>query len=103
MTLCVPAWGAMHSKDRIWRLKILSPLVKMIEWCKHRGRNPMRVQFWGTRGSIATPGQGTVRYGGNTSCVSVLTRDGTHLVLDAGTGMRGLGIALMAQDGAARR
>ena len=63
----------------------------------------MRVQFWGTRGSIATPGPCTVRYGGNTSCVSVLTRDGTHLVLDAGTGMRRLGIALMAQESAAQR
>ncbi len=64
----------------------------------------MRVQFWGTRGSIATPGPGTVRYGGNTSCVSIRTRGGTHLVLDAGTGLRGLGKALLAQgtDAASR-
>lgn len=61
----------------------------------------MRVQFWGTRGSIATPGPGTVRYGGNTSCVSIHTSGGTHLVLDAGTGLRGLGKALMAQGAAA--
>ncbi len=63
----------------------------------------MRVQFWGTRGSIATPGPQTVRYGGNTSCVSVQTRSGTQLVIDAGTGLRGLGISLMQQSQAARR
>ena len=63
----------------------------------------MQVQFWGTRGSIATPGPETVRYGGNTSCVSVRTRRGTQLVIDAGTGLRGLGIALMQQGDAARR
>lgn len=54
----------------------------------------MRVQFWGTRGSIPTPGPGTVRYGGNTACVSVRTRKGTLIVLDAGTGLRQLGLAL---------
>ena len=63
----------------------------------------MQVQFWGTRGSIATPGPETVRYGGNTSCVSVQTRRGAQLVIDAGTGLRGLGIALMQQGDAAQR
>ena len=42
----------------------------------------MKVRFWGTRGSIAKPGPGTVRYGGNTSCVEVRTRAGTLLILD---------------------
>ena len=56
----------------------------------------MRVRFWGTRGSIAKPGPGTVRYGGNTSCVEVRTRAGTLLVLDCGTGAHGLGHALEA-------
>ena len=51
----------------------------------------MRVRFWGTRGSIAKPGPGTVRYGGNTSCVEVRSRDGTLVVLDCGTGAHGLG------------
>lgn len=63
----------------------------------------MQVRFWGTRGSIATPGPQTVRYGGNTSCVEVQTADGTLLVLDAGTGLRALGDALLARPGAARR
>jgi phosphoribosyl 1,2-cyclic phosphodiesterase/CheY-like chemotaxis protein len=56
----------------------------------------MRVRFWGTRGSIATPGPDTVRYGGNTSCVELRSASGTLVVLDCGTGARGLGEALTA-------
>ncbi len=63
----------------------------------------MRIRFWGTRGSIATPGPGTVRYGGNTSCVEVRTQRKTLIVLDAGTGLRALGQALMAEGSMARR
>jgi phosphoribosyl 1,2-cyclic phosphodiesterase len=55
-----------------------------------------RVKLWGTRGSLATPGSETTRYGGNTSCVQAQSEDGTLLVLDAGTGIRGLGVALPA-------
>jgi ribonuclease BN (tRNA processing enzyme) len=51
----------------------------------------MRVTLFGTRGSIATPGPETRRYGGNTSSVELRTGDGTLLVLDAGTGIRRLG------------
>jgi phosphoribosyl 1,2-cyclic phosphodiesterase len=54
----------------------------------------VRVRFWGTRGSIPTPGQRTVRYGGNTACVEVRDATGALLVLDAGTGLRELGLAL---------
>ena len=54
----------------------------------------MKVRFWGTRGSLASPGAETARYGGNTSCVEVRGRDGTLLVLDAGTGIRRLGAML---------
>jgi phosphoribosyl 1,2-cyclic phosphodiesterase len=57
---------------------------------------PVEVTFWGTRGSIAKAGPTTVRYGGNTSCVSVRADDGTLLVLDCGTGIHGLGQALLA-------
>jgi phosphoribosyl 1,2-cyclic phosphodiesterase len=56
----------------------------------------MNVTLWGTRGSLATPGAETARYGGNTSCVGVIGRDGTVLVLDAGTGIRGLGKTIAA-------
>src|SRR6187455_3280268 len=61
----------------------------------------MRVRFWGTRGSIPTPGPGTVRYGGNTSCVEVRTDSGQLLVLDCGTGARALGVSLV-EEAAAR-
>ncbi|MDE3100883.1 MAG: MBL fold metallo-hydrolase [Chloroflexota bacterium] len=54
----------------------------------------MRARFWGTRGSIPTPGQRTVRYGGNTACVEVRDARGSILVLDAGTGLRELGLHL---------
>jgi len=54
----------------------------------------MKVTLWGTRGSLASPGPETARYGGNTSCVEVVGADGTVLVLDAGTGIRRLGVAL---------
>jgi len=55
----------------------------------------MRIRVWGCRGSIAAPGADTVRYGGNTSCVEVRLDDGTVLILDAGTGARALGLALL--------
>ena len=54
----------------------------------------MQARVWGARGSLAAPGPETVRYGGNTSCVEVRLEDGTLLVLDAGTGMRPLGVLL---------
>jgi phosphoribosyl 1,2-cyclic phosphodiesterase len=54
----------------------------------------MKVTLWGTRGSLPSPGPETTRYGGNTSCVEVRGRDGSLLVLDAGTGIRRLGGAI---------
>jgi len=51
------------------------------------------VKFWGTRGSIPTPGARTRRYGGNTSCVEVRTEDAIF-ICDGGTGLRELGIDL---------
>ena len=54
----------------------------------------MRVRFWGTRGSIASPGSSTLRYGGNTPCVEVRTDDDTLLIFDCGTGARALGMVL---------
>lgn len=54
----------------------------------------MKVTLWGTRGSLPTPGPETTRYGGNTSCVEVRGRDGSLLVLDAGTGIRRLGATI---------
>jgi DNA-binding response OmpR family regulator len=59
-------------------------------------RPPFTVRFWGTRGSIATPGQATIKYGGNTSCTEV--RCGEQLlILDAGTTIRVLGVSLLRE------
>ena len=55
----------------------------------------MHVRFWGTRGSIPTPGHRTAIYGGNTSCVEVRSEDGTTLILDCGTGIRMLGLDML--------
>src|SRR5215213_6258553 len=53
------------------------------------------VTFWGTRGSIPTPGPETARYGGNTACISITGPDERLVILDAGSGLRPLGHALM--------
>jgi len=58
----------------------------------------MSLKLWGVRGSIPVPGPGTVRYGGNTACVEVRV-DGELIVLDAGSGIRELGIALDKEFG----
>jgi phosphoribosyl 1,2-cyclic phosphodiesterase len=58
----------------------------------------MRVTFYGVRGSIATPGFSTARYGGNTVCVEVRTLDNTCIVFDAGTGIRLLGKKLAEEN-----
>ena len=57
----------------------------------------MRVRFWGTRGSIATPGPGTNYFGGNTSCVELTTANGDLLIFDCGTGAHRRAAELMAQ------
>jgi len=58
----------------------------------------MRVRFWGTRGSIATPGPTTLKYGGNTSCVELITNAGERFIFDCGTGIRLLGLDLLKQQ-----
>jgi len=57
-----------------------------------------RLKLWGVRGSIPVPGAGTVRYGGNTACVEVRA-DGELIVLDAGSGIRELGLSLENEFG----
>src|SRR5437660_5494737 len=66
------------------------------------------VTFWGTRGSIPTPGAHTARYGGNTPCVAVECsgggkggRGGQLVILDAGTGVRALGRELVERQNGA--
>src|SRR5438034_1387784 len=57
----------------------------------------MEERFWGTRGSLPTPGPRTVRFGGNTACVEVRTGAGHVFIFDCGTGARPLGDALTAR------
>ncbi len=56
----------------------------------------MHIEFWGVRGSIASPGPDTAGVGGNTSCVEVRCGS-TRLILDAGTGIRRLGDAMLSE------
>jgi phosphoribosyl 1,2-cyclic phosphodiesterase len=55
----------------------------------------MEVILWGVRGTAPVPGPGTVRYGGNTPCIEVLSAGGASLLLDAGTGLRSAGMEII--------
>ncbi len=57
----------------------------------------MKVKFWGVRGSIASPGPSTVRYGGNTTCIEIRTDSNELIVLDAGTGIFPLSQSLLGE------
>jgi len=59
-------------------------------------QNQFTVNFWGVRGSIASPGSETVRYGGNTPCIEMQV-SGKRLIFDGGTGIRVLGQSLLSQ------
>ncbi len=58
----------------------------------------MIINFWGVRGSIPVPGKDTVEFGGNTTCIEVLTSGNERIIFDAGTGIRVLGNNLMQQE-----
>ena len=57
----------------------------------------MQITFWGTRGSIASPGPMTARYGGNTTCIEIRTDSGNAIIIDGGTGIFRLGNSLVQQ------
>jgi len=61
------------------------------------------LHFWGTRGSIPSPGSSTTRYGGNTPCVELRTNEGRLVILDAGTGIRELGRSLLERANGVHR
>jgi phosphoribosyl 1,2-cyclic phosphodiesterase len=56
----------------------------------------VKFKVWGARGSVPAPGPEMNRYGGNTSCVELTLSSGEALILDAGTGIRNLGVTLAA-------
>ncbi len=59
----------------------------------------MKIKFWGVRGSTPTPEHRNTRYGGNTSCLEVRLGNGTLIILDCGSGLRGLGKSLLRECG----
>lgn len=59
----------------------------------------MRLKFWGVRGSTPTPERRNSRYGGNTPCLEIQLQNGTILILDCGSGLRGLGKSLLRRLG----
>jgi phosphoribosyl 1,2-cyclic phosphodiesterase len=63
--------------------------------------NEFTIRFWGVRGSLPSPGPHTVAVGGNTACVEVVAGQ-THIILDAGTGLRALGAGLGRRHQAGR-
>jgi len=59
----------------------------------------MKIRFWGVRGSIPCPGANTVKYGGNTPCIEVRLKGSDRLmIIDAGSGIRDLGLHMMSHD-----
>ena len=57
----------------------------------------MQIEFWGVRGSLPTPGPDTAQFGGNTPCVEARLEEGGPLIIfDAGTGIRKLGMDIVA-------
>src|SRR5437870_4084556 len=103
--------GREVGQDGRVRQRRVLPLEFSITWLKGTalpGRMAYTVTFWGTRGSIPTPGAHTARYGGNTPCVAVEGsgggkggRGGQLVILDAGTGIRALGRELVERQNGA--
>ncbi len=58
----------------------------------------MEIRIWGVRGSVPVSSPETLRYGGNTTCLEVRTNAGERIILDAGTGIRALGEAMMREE-----
>jgi phosphoribosyl 1,2-cyclic phosphodiesterase/CheY-like chemotaxis protein len=65
-------------------------------------QSSLTIRFWGVRGDIARPGRDTLKYGGNTPCVAIETGKDGLLILDAGSGIVGLGRALADSPGDSR-
>ncbi len=58
----------------------------------------MHIKCWGSRGSIPVSGKEFVKYGGDTTCVEIITESGDTIIVDAGTGIRRLGNARIEQN-----
>src|SRR5690606_33937369 len=89
-----PFYPIFMPRDRERTVSPSSPDVGTASTILAERTPALRVRCWGTRGSLPSPGAGTVRYGGNTSCVEMTGPAGEHLIFDAGSGIRPLGEAL---------
>ena len=58
----------------------------------------VEMTFWGVRGTLPVPGRDTIRYGGNTSCISLEFPTGNLFIFDAGTGIKSLSDHLATQN-----
>jgi len=58
----------------------------------------MKIICWGARGSIAVSGKEYVKYGGDTTCIEIRSKENEIIIVDAGTGMRKLGNKLLAEE-----
>ncbi len=58
----------------------------------------MDIKCWGSRGSIAVAGKDTVKYGGDTTCLEITAKSGQTIIVDAGTGIRRLGMSFIDRD-----
>jgi phosphoribosyl 1,2-cyclic phosphodiesterase len=82
--------------DYITKPYDIASLLAKVEGLIGKTPTPAALRFWGTRGSIPTPGTATQRYGGNTPCTELRIGD-RLIIIDAGTGIRPLGDALMRE------
>jgi phosphoribosyl 1,2-cyclic phosphodiesterase len=77
----------------------LQPLTEATSQAAARdAKIPVTLRFWGTRGSIPSPGPLTARYGGNTTCFEVRVGE-RRVIFDAGSGIRQLGLDLLSGGG----
>lgn len=73
------------------------PMERLSERLEEVARDRAKLRFWGVRGTLPVPGEDTLRYGGNTSCVSLEFPDGSLFVFDAGTGIKRLSDELVEE------
>ena len=102
-----PQWGASPEAQRLGMPQAVGPypepfrdeiLTLGIDLNRERKEErEVKIRIWGSRGSIATPGPTTLRYGGNSTCLEIRPSTGEVIIVDAGSGLRNLGAALIRE------
>lgn len=83
------------NKQANWSERLLEQLDRSL-------KDNLHIQFWGVRGTLPAPGARNIRYGGNTSCITLSMPDGQLFIFDAGTGIKALSNHLVATGRAKR-